>query len=82
MKENRKNIFFAILKIAREIAKILGITIEPEKDVVLILTEKDSKKEVMQEISDSVGLATEGRGICFSLPVDNVVGLQENIKFE
>ena len=67
---------------SEEATKILGITIEPEKDVVLILTEKDSKKEVMQEISDSVGLATEGRGICFSLPVDNVVGLQENIKFE
>ena len=36
----------------------------------------------MQEISESVGLATDGRGICFSLPVDNVIGLQENIKFE
>lgn len=65
-----------------EATKILGITIEPEKDVVLILTEKNNKKDVMQEISDSVGLATEGRGICFSLPVDNVIGLQENIKFE
>ncbi len=65
-----------------EATKILGITIEPEKDVVLILTEKNNKKEVMKEISDSVGLATDGRGICFSLPVDNVIGLQENIKFE
>ena len=65
-----------------EATKILGITIEPEKDVVLILTEKNNKKEVMQEISESVGLATDGRGICFSLPVDNVIGLQENIKFE
>jgi len=65
-----------------EATKILGITIELEKDVVLILTEKNNKKEVMKEISESVGLATEGRGICFSLPVDNVIGLQENIKFE
>ena len=64
-----------------EATKILGITIEPEKDVVLILSEKDSKKDIMQEISDEVGLAKEGRGICFSIPVDNVVGLEQDIKF-
>jgi nitrogen regulatory protein PII len=67
---------------SEEATKILGITIEPEKDVVLILTEKEDKKDVMEEVSSAVGLATEGRGICFSIPVDNVVGLQENIKFE
>lgn len=65
-----------------EATKILGITIEPEKDVVLILTEKDQKRDVMEEVSEAVGLATEGRGICFSMPVDNVVGLTENVKFE
>jgi hypothetical protein len=65
-----------------EATKILGITIEPEKDVVLILTDKNNKKDVMEEVSQSVGLATEGRGICFSLSVDNVVGLTENVNFE
>ena len=65
-----------------EATKILGITIEPEKDVVLILTEKDQKRDVMEEVTESVGLATEGRGICFSMPVDNVVGLTENVNFE
>ena len=64
-----------------EATKILGITIEPEKDVVLILTEKEQKKDVMKEVSDSVGLATEGRGICFSLSVDSVVGLSKNVNF-
>ncbi len=63
-----------------EATKILGITIEPEKDVVLILTEKAKKKEVMEEISETVGLATDGRGVCFSLAVDNVLGLSESIK--
>ena len=67
---------------SKEATKFLGITIEPEKDVVLILTEKDNKKKVMSEITDAVGLSKDGRGICFSIPVDNVVGLQENIIFE
>ncbi len=66
----------------KEATKFLGITIEPEKDIVLIITEKNEKKKVMQEVTDSVGLSHEGRGICFSMPVDNVVGLTENIKFK
>ncbi len=66
---------------SKEATKFLGITIEPEKDVVLILTEKENKKKVMQEVTDAVGLSKEGRGICFSMPVDNVVGLTEKIEF-
>jgi len=64
-----------------EATKFLGITIEPEKDVVLIITEKDEKKKVMEEMTREVGLSHEGRGICFSIPVDNVVGLTEKINF-
>ena len=67
---------------SKEAKKFLGITIEPEKDVVLILTEKEHKKDVMKEITEAVGLSKEGRGICFSLPVDHAVGLSEKIKFE
>ena len=48
----------------------------------LTYTTKDNKKKVMSEITDAVGLSKDGRGICFSIPVDNVVGLQENIIFE
>lgn len=66
---------------SKEATKFLGITIEPEKDVVLILTEKDTKKKVMKEITEAVGLSKEGRGICFSIPVDNVVGLSNHSDF-
>ena len=66
---------------SEEATKFLGITIEPEKDIVLILTEKEEKKKVMKEVTDEVGLSHEGRGICFSMPVDNVVGLTEKINF-
>ena len=64
-----------------EATKFLGITIEPEKDVVLVLVEKSEKRKVMEEMTREVGLSHEGRGICFSIPVDNVVGLKENINF-
>ena len=65
----------------KEATKFLGITIEPEKDVVLIITPKDEKKKVMEEITTAVGLSQEGRGVLFSLPVDHVVGLSDKIEF-
>ncbi len=66
---------------SKEATKFLGITIEPEKDVVLILVEKEEKRKIMEEISNVVGLSHEGRGICFSIPVDNVIGLSQNVEF-
>lgn len=65
----------------KEATKLLGITIEPEKDVVLVLTEKEEKRKVMEEVTKAVGLSHEGRGILFSVPVDNVVGLTEKLEF-
>lgn len=66
---------------SKEATKFLGITIEPEKDVVLLLVEKESKHEIMNAVTEAVGLSHEGRGICFSLPVDDVVGLTERLDF-
>jgi nitrogen regulatory protein PII len=66
---------------SKEATKFLGITIEPEKDVVLIITEKEEKRKVMEEITKEVGLSQEGRGILFAVPVDNVVGLTEKLEF-
>lgn len=64
---------------SKEATKLLGITIEPEKDVVLILSEKKDKRKIMEEISAAIGLSEEGRGISFSLPVESTIGLTDKI---
>ena len=58
-----------------EAAKFFGITIQPEKEVVMILVKREQKQAVMQEICKGVGLNTEGHGLSFSLPVDQVTGV-------
>lgn len=63
-----------------KIIKFLGISIEPEKDIVLILADDDKKNDIMNEIVASCGLKTPGAGICFSIPVDHVVGLKQELK--
>ena len=46
--------------------KFWGITIQPEREMVLIL---------MKSIGKSCGIQSEAQGVVFSLPVDNMIGL-------
>lgn len=57
-----------------EIVKFLGMTIEPEKDVILILAKQDKRSEIMKAIYEKAGLHREGNGLIIALPVDDVVG--------
>ncbi|MDE7162039.1 MAG: P-II family nitrogen regulator [Anaeroplasmataceae bacterium] len=61
---------------AREDAeKLFNISIQPEKEIVLILVNDEIKDDILHAIYKNVGLNTPAQGIAFSLPVDEVVGL-------
>ncbi len=62
-----------------ETEKFLGINIEPEKEVLLILVKHSEKKNIMEALVKASGLATPGRGISFSLPVEDVAGITHMI---
>lgn len=57
--------------------EFLGFSIEPEKDVVLIVVDKNKKNDVMNSIIDETGLKTKGGGMTFSLPISDAIGLYE-----
>lgn len=57
--------------------KFFNMTIEPEKDVLLIVCHKDVKNKIMEAILDKEGINTEAKGMCMSLPIDNIVGIVE-----
>ena len=65
-----------------ESEKLFGITVQPEKEIVMILVNSDIKNDILHSLYRSVGLNTPGQGIAFSLPVDNVVGLSSALKQE
>ena len=56
---------------------LLGFTLQPEKEIVAILVPTGQKLPVMQAINREAGLTTDCRGVLFSLPVDDIMGLQE-----
>ncbi|KJS20545.1 MAG: PII family protein [Clostridiaceae bacterium BRH_c20a] len=58
-----------------EQAKLFGLVIEPEKEVVLTLIKKESTEDVIEAITKEAQLNVPGRGIAFILPVDQVEGI-------
>ena len=64
----------------KDAESFFGITIEPEKDLVMILVPASIKDDVMHALYKEAGLETRGQGIAFAMPVDSVVGISETEK--
>lgn len=58
-----------------EASEFFGISIVPEKELVLILVKTEIKNAVMQAIIKASGLSTPAHGLSFSVPVDNALGM-------
>jgi nitrogen regulatory protein PII len=55
--------------------KIFGMSIEPEKEIVLTVVYADLIETVLAEIVRSAELSSTGKGIAFVVPIDKVVGV-------
>jgi nitrogen regulatory protein PII len=55
--------------------KFFGISVQEEKEIVLVLTNREKKLPIMEAVSRSCGITTKAEGLIFSLPVENVMGL-------
>ena len=52
-----------------------NITIQPDKEIVMILVKNEIRDDVMHALYQQAGLKTAGQGIAFALPVTHTVGL-------
>ena len=59
----------------KEAETFFHITIQPDKDIVMLIVPAAIKDQVLHAIYQSAGLKSEGQGIAFSLPVSKAVGL-------
>lgn len=55
----------------------VGVEMAEEKDIVLIVADSETKLAIMKAISEKCGIQTDAKGIVYSLPIDNVIGLSE-----
>lgn len=59
-----------------EIAKFFGISITEEKEMVYIVSKRESRDDIMRAVMEKAGWDTPAHGVAFSLPVDSVVGIR------
>ena len=59
----------------KEAMKFWKISVQEEREVVLILAQKEDKLAIMQEIGKQCGMNSKAQGIVMSLPVDGIEGL-------
>jgi hypothetical protein len=55
--------------------KFFGVSVQDEREIIIILTKRDLKAAIMQAVSQSYGITTKAGGLIFSLPVDHILGL-------
>jgi hypothetical protein len=60
---------------APDAERLFGVTVHPEKEIVMILVAGTVRDAVMKSLYDTVGSGTEAQGIAFTLPVEQTVGL-------
>ena len=54
--------------------KLFGFMVEPGREIVYIIVPTDIKEQVMETITSETGIKTDGMGLCFSIPIDSVIG--------
>ena len=60
----------------KDMEKRYNIVITPDKEMVMILVSVEMRDKILSAIYKAAGLGTDGQGIAFSLPVENVVGVK------
>ena len=63
-------------------AAFFGITIHAEKEILMMVVERELRDSVLNAIYKEMGMAKKAKGIAFSLPVTDVAGLAPGIEAE
>ena len=59
----------------QEAAAFFGITLHQEKEILMMVVDKDIRDDILNAIYKQMGMAKKAQGIAFSLPVSDVAGL-------
>lgn len=66
--------------VSKEAEKIFNITIQPDKEIVMIIINKSIRNAMLEGLYNVVGSNTQAQGIVFTLPVDATAGLVKKNK--
>ena len=61
--------------VKEEAAAFFGITLHADKEILMMVVEKDIRDTVLNAIYKELDMAKKAKGIAFALPVTDVAGL-------
>ena len=61
--------------VKEDAAAFFGITLHADKEILMMVVDKDIRDTVLNAIYKEMGMAKKAQGIAFSLPVNEAVGL-------
>ena len=59
----------------KDMEKYFGVTVTPEKEIVVIIAETEMRDKLLLAVNKSAGMDTKGQGIAFAIPVSDCVGM-------
>lgn len=62
--------------------KFFKLNIQPDKQIVMILTKIEETKTIVEAISKAAGMNTKSHALSFVLPVEDAIGMAEIFKKE
>ena len=66
--------------VKEDAAAFFGITLHQDKEILMMVVEKEIRDNVLNAIYKEMGMAKKAKGIAFSLPVSDVAGLAPVVK--
>lgn len=61
-------------------AAFFGITIHPDKEILMLVVEKSNRDKILNALYKEMGMDKKAQGIAFSLPVSDVAGLAGHVR--
>lgn len=68
--------------ISKDAEKFFNISIQPEKEIAMILAKNELIDAILKGLYNAVGSKTEAQGIAFALSVDEVIGIDNNLNIK
>ncbi len=63
----------------KEAKTFFGLTLDRPQEALVMLVEKHYCSKIMKVIYSAGGMKEPGNGICFSLPIESVMGLESQM---
>ncbi len=61
--------------VKEDAADFFGITVHADKEILMMVMEKDIRDRVLNAIYKEMGMAKKAKGVAFSMPVTDMAGL-------